>query len=208
MYPVVGKSAANWGMCSVYFADEFYTWPFAVPTLIVAALVSDRPCGADGFMQRRVAPESTMTMSCWGMICSCCKSGVGVYVRVVLQLKLASYNKCSLIGYLCITVCSSPHRHSSSLHAPPLSFISSCAHSFWSVIFLGSKYHEFLCVAKYVQPPHNFCIQLSPPVLLQAMSQRWQPASLYFSKCLSARTKLDFFLLLRDSVNWDFQTGR
>ena len=34
-------------MGSVYFADEFFTCPFAVPTLIVAALVSAGPCDAD-----------------------------------------------------------------------------------------------------------------------------------------------------------------
>ena len=37
-------------MGSVAFDDEFSTCPFAVPTLIVAALVSGIPCGADGAM--------------------------------------------------------------------------------------------------------------------------------------------------------------
>ena len=45
--------------------------------------------------------------------------GVGIYVKVGLQLKLASYIKGSLIGYLCITICAAPHRHSSSLHVTP-----------------------------------------------------------------------------------------
>ena len=50
MYPVVGKSDANWGMGSVSFADEFSICPLAVLTLIVDALMSGRPCGADGAM--------------------------------------------------------------------------------------------------------------------------------------------------------------
>ena len=50
MYPVVEKSTANLGMGSVAFADEFSTCPFAVPTLIVEALVSGGPCGGDRAM--------------------------------------------------------------------------------------------------------------------------------------------------------------
>ena len=50
MYPVVGKYAANCGMCRVYFTANVATSPFAVPTLIVAALVSSSPCGAFGAM--------------------------------------------------------------------------------------------------------------------------------------------------------------
>ena len=47
MYPVVGKSDSNLGMVSVAVAEYFSTFPFAVPTLIVAALVSCGPCGGD-----------------------------------------------------------------------------------------------------------------------------------------------------------------
>ena len=50
IYPVVGKSDSDRGMGSVAFANEFYTCPFAVPTLIVAALVLGGSCGADGAM--------------------------------------------------------------------------------------------------------------------------------------------------------------
>ena len=50
MYPVVGKSAANWGMGSVAFSGDCSTCPLAVTTLIFEALVSGGPCGADGAM--------------------------------------------------------------------------------------------------------------------------------------------------------------
>ena len=50
MYPVVGKSAANWGIGRVAFDDYFSTCQLAMPTLIVAALVSGGPCGAVGAM--------------------------------------------------------------------------------------------------------------------------------------------------------------
>ena len=50
MYPVVGKSAANCGIGGVDFAADVATCPLAVPTLIVAALVSSGPCGAFGAM--------------------------------------------------------------------------------------------------------------------------------------------------------------
>ena len=45
MYPVVGKSAANCGIGRVAFASDVDTCPFAVPTLIVVALVSSGTCG-------------------------------------------------------------------------------------------------------------------------------------------------------------------
>ena len=48
IYPVVGKSAPNWGMGSIYFDDDFSTCPFSVPPIIVAALVLGGPCGAEG----------------------------------------------------------------------------------------------------------------------------------------------------------------
>ena len=48
MYPVVGKSAANVGIGRVDFAADVATCPLAVPTLIVAVLVSSIPCGAFG----------------------------------------------------------------------------------------------------------------------------------------------------------------
>ena len=39
IYPVVGKSDTNWGIGSIAVSDNFSTCPFAVPTLIVEALV-------------------------------------------------------------------------------------------------------------------------------------------------------------------------
>ena len=50
MYPAVGKSGYNWGIGKVAFAADVSTYPLAVPTLIVAALVSGVPCGAVGAM--------------------------------------------------------------------------------------------------------------------------------------------------------------
>ena len=40
----------NSEMGSVSVADDFSTFPLAVPTIIFAALVSGGPCGADGAM--------------------------------------------------------------------------------------------------------------------------------------------------------------
>ena len=60
IYPVAGKSTANCGIGRVDFSADVSTFPLAVPTLIVAALVSGGPCGAVGEMQRYVAPESTI----------------------------------------------------------------------------------------------------------------------------------------------------
>ena len=40
MYPVVGKSAANWGMGSVAVAADFTIFTFAAPTVIGVAFVS------------------------------------------------------------------------------------------------------------------------------------------------------------------------
>ena len=65
MYPVVGKSAPNCGIGSVDFSADVATCPFAVPTLILVALVSSGPCGAFGAIYRCVAPESTIP------VCSC-----------------------------------------------------------------------------------------------------------------------------------------
>ena len=48
MYPIVGKSAANFGIGSVAFAADVVTCPFAVTTLILVALVSSGTCGAFG----------------------------------------------------------------------------------------------------------------------------------------------------------------
>ena len=50
MNPVVDKSAANWGIGRVSFSDNVSTFPLAVPTLIVSAIVSDDPFGAVGAM--------------------------------------------------------------------------------------------------------------------------------------------------------------
>ena len=115
MYPIVGKSAANCGIVRVAFADDVETFTFTVPTLIVAALVSSGPCGAVGAMYRCVAPESTTPEFCCGRICSFLLYCVGIYVRVGLHIKLASYIKDSLLGDLCTTVSAVPYCHSSSL---------------------------------------------------------------------------------------------
>ena len=40
MYPVLGKSADNWGMGSVAIAADFTIFPFAVPTVIGVDFVS------------------------------------------------------------------------------------------------------------------------------------------------------------------------
>ena len=50
MYPVVGKSAANWGIGSIAVDDDFSTCPVAVSALFFAALVPGGPYGADGEM--------------------------------------------------------------------------------------------------------------------------------------------------------------
>ena len=50
MYPVVGKSDANCGIGRSAFAAYVATCPLAVPTLIVAVIVSSGPCGAFGAM--------------------------------------------------------------------------------------------------------------------------------------------------------------
>ena len=50
MNPVVGKSAAIFGIDRVAFATDVANCPLAVPTNIVAALVSSGPCGAFGAM--------------------------------------------------------------------------------------------------------------------------------------------------------------
>ena len=139
MYPVLGKSSANCGIGRVAFAVDVSTCPLYVPTLIVAALVSVVPCGAVGEMYRCVELESTITVCFCGRICSFFSYCVGIYVRVGLQLKLDSHIKDYLLGDLCITVCSVPHRHSSSLHFTPFSSMSFLVQSFLSVILRGSK---------------------------------------------------------------------
>ena len=65
VYPVVGEYAANCGIGSVAFAADVFTCPFAVPTLVLVALVYSGPCGAFGAIYRCVAPESTIP------VCSC-----------------------------------------------------------------------------------------------------------------------------------------
>ena len=90
MYPVVGKCATNFGIGRVAFADYVATFPFAVPTLIVAALVSSGTCGAFGVIYMCVAPESTIPMWCCGRIFSFSSYSVGIYVCVGLNLTLAS----------------------------------------------------------------------------------------------------------------------
>ena len=56
MYPVVGKSAANWGIGRVAVATDVATCPLPVPNLIVLTLVASGPCGAFGAIYRCVAP--------------------------------------------------------------------------------------------------------------------------------------------------------
>ena len=111
-------------MGTIVVDDELSSCPFYVPRLTVVALVPGGPYGAEGAMYRWVAPDSTMPVSCCGRICPCGASGVGIYIRVGLQLKLGSYNKYSLRGYLCTTVYAVPQRHLLSLHDIPFSLIS------------------------------------------------------------------------------------
>ena len=88
MYPVVGKSAANCGICSVEFAADNATCPFAVPTLNLVALVSSGPCGSFGAIYRCVAPESTIPVCSCSRLFSFSSVRLGIYVwRVGLQLK-------------------------------------------------------------------------------------------------------------------------
>ena len=90
MYPVVGKSAANWGIGRVDFATDVATFPLDVPTLIVSVLVYSGPCGGVGAMYRCVAPESKIPVYCCGRIYYFCSYCVGIYVRGEIQLKLDS----------------------------------------------------------------------------------------------------------------------
>ena len=91
-------------------------------------------------------------------------------LRVSLQFKLALYIKGSLIGYLCITVCTFPHRHSSSFHATPFSSIIFRAHSFRSVIFLGSKYQAIFLYGA-VRPTTSQCVHtVVPPVIVPLLA--------------------------------------
>ena len=78
MYSVVGKSAANCGIGRVAFATGVANFPLAVPTLIVAALVSSGPCGASGAMYRCVAHEYTINVCCCGSIFSFSSCSVGI----------------------------------------------------------------------------------------------------------------------------------
>ena len=101
MYPVVGKSATNFRIFRVAFTPDVVTFPLAVPTLIVAALLSSGPCGVFGAMYRCVSPESTIAVCCCGRIFSFSSYSVGIYVWVGIQLYLASYIKVSLLVGLC-----------------------------------------------------------------------------------------------------------
>ena len=78
MYPIVVKSAANFVIGRVAFAADVATCPLAVPTLIVAALVSSGLCGAFWAMYRRVAPESTIPVCCCQRIFSFFSYSVGI----------------------------------------------------------------------------------------------------------------------------------
>ena len=50
IYPVVENSDSNCGIGSVAIADDFYTCPLAVPTIICESIVLGGPCGAYGAM--------------------------------------------------------------------------------------------------------------------------------------------------------------
>ena len=118
---------------------------------------------------------------------------------MVLQLKLASYNKCSLMD-LCITVCAVPRRHSSSLYANPFSFRKFRAHSLLSVIFFGLEYQElFWCGAvrsTAAQCGHTFpvCPPPADVLLLEACVHLFLIAFICsyrsFSYCCSLATVL------------------
>ena len=88
MYPVVWKSAANCGIGRVHFSADVSTFPLAVPTLMLAALMSSSPCGEFGAMYRCVAPESKIPVCCCERIFSFSSYSVGIYVWLLLQLKL------------------------------------------------------------------------------------------------------------------------
>ena len=94
IYTVVGKSAANCGIGSVDYAVDVATCTFAVPTLIILALISIGPCGVFGVIYRCVAPESTIPV-CSSRRLFSFSSDIHVLL-VRLQLKLASYIKLSL----------------------------------------------------------------------------------------------------------------
>ena len=121
------------------FSADVATCPLDVPTLIVAALVSSGPRGAFGSMYRCVAPESTIPVCCFGGVFSFSLYSVGIYVWVVLQIKLSSYIKFSLLGGLCTNFFAVPHRHSSSLNPTPFSSMILLSQSFMSIILRGSK---------------------------------------------------------------------
>ena len=76
-------------------AVELATCPFAVPTLICFSFVSIFSYGAFGAMYMCVAPESTIPVLSSG---KCVSVLFYIYdLVVVLQLKLASYFKLSLL---------------------------------------------------------------------------------------------------------------
>ena len=160
-----------------------------------------------------VAPDYTMPVSCCGRIFPCGAYGVGIYVRVGLQLKLASYNKVSLRGYLCNTFCSVSHCHSSSLHTTTFFYISFRAHSFRFVIFIGSEYHAFyLCGA--VRPTASQCVHTfptNPPPAIVPMLEDCVP--LFFiaficsyrhliSCCYLATVSTEIARLATNSASW------
>ena len=139
IYPVVGKYAANCRIGRVYFAADIATCPLAVPTSVVAALVSSGPCGEFGGIYRCVSPESIIPVCCCGRIFSFSSYSVGIFVWVGLQLKVSSYIKVSLLGGLCTTIFAVPHCHLSSLNFTPFSSMSCLAQPFLSVILRGSN---------------------------------------------------------------------
>ena len=114
MYPIVGKSASNCGIGSVAFADDGAIFPFAEPTLLLVVLVSIGQCGAFRSIYRCVAPESTVPVCSGRRLFSFSSDNLGIYVlRVGIQLKLASYNKFSLLGCLRTPVLAVPTCHES-----------------------------------------------------------------------------------------------
>ena len=80
IYLVVRKSATNCGIGKVAFSADVATCPLAVPTFIVAALVSSSPYGAFWAMYRCVAPESTIPVCCCGRLFSFSSDLLGIYV--------------------------------------------------------------------------------------------------------------------------------
>ena len=102
------------------------------------SFVSNFSYGAFGAMYMCVAPESTIPVFSGGKCLSILFDAYNLVV--VLQIKLASYLKLSLLGLLSTTVLSGPTCHA-SLNTIPFASISFSAQPILFLFFLGSKKH-------------------------------------------------------------------